>query len=52
MAGKVSEDHEATIDIAYDSFLREAARVTDATLHAAAAPLQPGVNRWADRFEI
>jgi eukaryotic-like serine/threonine-protein kinase len=52
MLGIVAEDHEVTTDIPYDSFLREAARVTDATLQAAAAPLHSGVNLWADRFEI
>src|SRR5215510_1562519 len=52
MSGIVSEDDEVAADTPYDSFLREAARVTDGTPSAATAPLQAGVHLWGDRFEI
>ena len=39
-------------DGTYDSFLREAARVTDGVPRIATAMLRPGARLYADRFEI
>src|SRR3954463_14568167 len=39
-------------DLPYDSFLREAARVTDGVPEAIAARLAPGARLCGDRFEI
>lgn len=48
-----NEDDDVLItDGSCDSFLREAARVTDGALSAAMAPLQTGAHLWGDRFEI
>ena len=53
MPGIVSEDVSGiAADLPYDSFLREAARVTDGVPCAIAAPLPRGARLFGDRFEI
>jgi tetratricopeptide (TPR) repeat protein len=53
MTGIVSEDVSGiAADLPYDSFLREAARVTDGVPQAIVAPLARGARLSGDRFEI
>ena len=53
MAGVATEDEEVpATDAPYDSFVREAARVTDGVPGAGMAPLGPGTRMSGDRFEI
>jgi len=53
MSGTVGDTNDdGLVDEPYDSFLREAARVTDGAPRSAAAALRPGARLVGDRFEI